>query len=158
MVRYARALLAGGAICLALGIVLFELETAPAANYRPVFFGKRETIPPPLNNVPFSLPNTPATPGGAYGLAGVNNQFQNNSNNGNNNGQFGGGQFGGGQFGGGQFGGGQFGGGQFGGGQFGGGQFGGGFGGQFGGGFGGGQFGGGGFGGKGFGFNGDIGQ
>jgi hypothetical protein len=155
MIRYSRALLIGGGISLALGIVLFELERAPAANFRPIFPNKQQTIVPFLNNAPLSTANTPATPGGAYGLAGIANQFTNsNSNNqGNNQGNFGGGQFGGGQFGGGQFGGGQFGGGQFGGGQFGG--FGGGQGGGFQGGFGG--FGGGqigGFGGKQVGFSG----
>ena len=146
MIRYSRALLAGGALTLALGIVLFELETAPAANFRPVFPNRNQTVPPPLNNVQPSLPLTPATPNGVYGTSGgvINNTFNNSggnnlNNNGNNGGNFGVNGGGGGGFGGGN---GGFGGG-FGG--FGGGNI-GGFGGQ------------GGFGGKNFGFNGGSGQ
>ena len=63
MVWSSRALIVVGGVLLAGLMFLFELEKASAQRFRGVYPGKRETVVPPLNNVPPSLPLTPATPG-----------------------------------------------------------------------------------------------
>ena len=83
MVRSSRALLIGGALTLALAVTLFEWETAPAADFRPIFPNRALVVPPPLNGVQPSVPFTPATPNGAYGFAAGNLQsaFTGGTNN-----------------------------------------------------------------------------